>query len=250
MYFADMAATSSVVRLVCAWCARSSISQQEIFNFPPLWHYDLRMKIMVFGATGRIGSCVVEQALAAGHQVAAFVRDAGRLTVGAGQVQVVEGNVLNSAEVETALAQGFDAIVVAIGGDPLKPSTLVTDAARSILAAAKAAGTPRYLGVTGTAEMPRKTLIGSISTFILRLTPVGNAIRDHDGAYALVTQSGLDWMLAGCPWVKDGPRRGGYKTSLIFPGGNKFIYPADVADMLVRELTEKAYSGQVVGLWY
>jgi putative NADH-flavin reductase len=208
------------------------------------------MKIMIFGATGRIGSSVVEQALAAGHQVTAFVRDARRLTVGAGQVQVVEGNVLDSSEVEAALRKGFEAIVVAIGGDPLKPSTLVTDAARSILTAAQAAGTPRYLAVTGTAEMPNKTLIGKISTFILRLTPVGNAIRDHDGAYALVIHSGLDWMLAGCPWVKDGPRRGGYKTSLVFPGGNKFIYPPDVADLFVRELAAKSYCGQVVGLWY
>ena len=208
------------------------------------------MKIMVFGATGRIGSSVVDQALAAGHQVSAFVREARRLTGSIGQVQVIEGNVLDPAEVEAALRDGFDAVVVAIGGDPLKPSTLVTEAARSIIAAAKAAGTPRYLAVTGTAEMPHKTLIGKLSTFILRLTPVGNAIRDHDGAYALVTESGLDWMLAGCPWVKDGPRRGGYKTSLVFTGGNKFIYPADVADLFVRELTEKAYSGQVVGLWY
>ena len=208
------------------------------------------MKIMVFGATGRIGSSVVDQALAAGHHVSAFVREARRLTGSIGQVQVIEGNVLDPAEVEAALRDGFDAVVVAIGGDPLKPSTLVTEAARSIIAAAKAAGTPRYLAVTGTAEMPHKTLIGKLSTFILRLTPVGNAIRDHDGAYALVTESGLDCMLAGCPWVKDGPRRGGYKTSLVFTGGNKFIYPADVADLFVRELTEKAYSGQVVGLWY
>ena len=141
-------------------------------------------------------------------------------------------------------------MVVAIGGDPLKPSTLVTDAARSILAAVKTAGVPRYLGVTGTAEMPSKTLIGRLSTIILRLKPVGNSIRDHDGAYALVSQSGLDWMLAGCPLVKEGPRRGGYKTSLVFPGGNKFIYPPDVADLFVRELTAKAHSGQVVGLWY
>jgi uncharacterized protein YbjT (DUF2867 family) len=51
------------------------------------------LKIMVFGATGRIGSSVVEQALAAGHQVSAFVLDARRLTVGAGQVQVIERNV-------------------------------------------------------------------------------------------------------------------------------------------------------------
>jgi putative NADH-flavin reductase len=77
------------------------------------------MKIMVFGATGRIGSSVVDQALAAGHQVSAFVREARRLTGSIGQVQVIEGNVLDPAEVEAALRDGFDAVVVAIGGDPL-----------------------------------------------------------------------------------------------------------------------------------
>ena len=131
-----------------------------------------------------------------------------------------------------------------------KPSTVVTDSARCIVAAATASGIPRYLGVTGTAEMPRKNIFGKLSTFLLRLTPVGNAIRDHDCAFSIVSKSTLDWTLAACPWVKDGPARGNYKTSLTFPGGNKFIYPADVAHFLVRELTVHNASRQVVGIWY
>jgi len=151
------------------------------------------MKILVFGATGRIGSSVVDQAVASGHTVAAFVRDRSRLKTA--NLTAFEGNVLDSAAVEAVLRNGFDAVVVAIGSDPLKPSTLVTDSARSIVAAAMAAGIPRYLGVTGTAEMPRKSVLGNLSTFILRLTPVGNAIRDHDGAFSLVSKSALDWTL-------------------------------------------------------
>jgi len=180
------------------------------------------MKILVFGATGRIGSSVVDQAVASGHTVAAFVRDRSRLKTA--NLTAFEGNVLDSAAVEAVLRNGFDAVVVAIGS--------------------------RYLGVTGTAEMPRKSVLGNLSTFILRLTPVGNAIRDHDGAFSLVSKSALDWTLAACPWVKDGPARGNYKTSLTFPGGNKFIYPADVAHFFVRELTAHTASRQVVGIWY
>uniref|UniRef100_UPI002458BF4D NAD(P)H-binding protein n=1 Tax=Nocardia farcinica TaxID=37329 RepID=UPI002458BF4D len=39
------------------------------------------MKIAVFGASGGIGGQVVNQALAAGHQVTAVVRDRARLAV-------------------------------------------------------------------------------------------------------------------------------------------------------------------------
>ena len=49
---------------------------------------------------------------------------------------------------------------------------------------------------------------------------------------------------------KDGPGRGSYRTSLVYPGGFKIIHPPDVADLIVRELTEQKYTGEVVGIWY
>jgi putative NADH-flavin reductase len=39
------------------------------------------MKLTIFGATGGTGKCLVEQALSAGHEVTAVVRDPARLTV-------------------------------------------------------------------------------------------------------------------------------------------------------------------------
>ncbi len=37
------------------------------------------MNVLVFGATGPLGRCVVEAALSAGHQVTVFARTPGRL---------------------------------------------------------------------------------------------------------------------------------------------------------------------------
>jgi len=39
------------------------------------------MELTIFGATGVTGTLLTEQALAAGHQVTAVVRDPARLTV-------------------------------------------------------------------------------------------------------------------------------------------------------------------------
>ena len=208
------------------------------------------MKIIVFGATGRVGTCIVEQAIQAGHDVTAFVRDRQRLKAGGDKVSIVEGDVLDPAAVRAALDPGFNAVVVAIGQAGLKPSTVVTDGMHVIVAAMKDRGIGRLLFVSGVAEMPTKTFFGRLTAALLKLTPVGHAIRDHDRAFEELKRSGLKWMLAGGPYIKDGPGRGSYRTSLVYPGGFKIIHPLDIAGIIVRELTEEKFTGKVVGVWY
>ena len=206
--------------------------------------------VLVFGATGRVGAAAIAQASAAGYRVTAFVRDPKRLGPLPAGVSVAVGDVYKAETVEQAMAGGFEAVIVAIGADPLKPSTVVTDSARAIVAAARKTGVPRYLGITGTAEMPHKTFFGRLSTAILRLTPVGHAAKDHDGAFDAVRSSGLDWTLAGCPYIKDGEARGTYRESTVFPGGFRIIHPGDVAHFLVRELMSHQHPNEVIGIWY
>ena len=93
-------------------------------------------------------------------------------------------------------------------------------------------------------------MAGKIYTAILKRTPVGHAIRDHDGGLKVVQQSSLEWTLAGCNYLSDGPERGRYKTSLVFPGGFKKIHPADVAAFLVKETEVPTFRNAVVGIWY
>jgi uncharacterized protein YbjT (DUF2867 family) len=204
-----------------------------------------KMRVLVLGATGRVGSEVTRRASEAGHEVTAFVRDPARLRVQTAHVAV--GDIGRPETLAAALSGGIDAVVNAVGADPLKPSTIVTDTARAIVAAMHASGVRRYVAISGTAQMP-KTPIGTLSIGILRLTPVGNAIRDHQGAFDIVTASGLDWTHAGCPWIKDGQARG-YREHAQFPGGMKSIVPADVAAFLVSVLDQPSYVRRIVGIW-
>ena len=77
----------------------------------------LLMNVIVFGASGATGRLVVEFAVAAGHVVTAFVRDASRLTVAQSRARVVEGDALDQTSVANAL-RGQDAVICTLGTMP------------------------------------------------------------------------------------------------------------------------------------
>jgi uncharacterized protein len=205
------------------------------------------MHFIVFGATGRVGTCFTQQALLAGHKVTAYVRDRTKAPQG---VFVIVGDVMDAGNVDQALHGGCDAVIMCIGAGALKPSTVVTQAMTTIVAAMRKAGIARLLAVSGTAEMPEKTWMGHLYTRLLRLTPVGHAVRDHDGAYAAVKGSALSWVLAGCNYIASGPAKGRYQTATIFPGGFKMIRPGDVARFLLAEAERPQYDKKIIGIWY
>ena len=66
------------------------------------------MKLTVFGATGRTGLQVVEQGLAARHEMRAVVRDATRLAPDRTGLEVVAADVMDPATIVEAVT-GSDA---------------------------------------------------------------------------------------------------------------------------------------------
>ncbi len=63
---------------------------------------------MIFGATGRTGRLLVDQALAAGYEVTAFVRDPARLGEPQEFLVPFRGDILDAGRVERAVV-GQDA---------------------------------------------------------------------------------------------------------------------------------------------
>ena len=83
------------------------------------------MRVAVFGASGRTGRPLVEQALARGHEVRALARDPSRLRVGHERLVVIRGDVLDAAKVEEAVA-GTDAVLSALGQTKTSPNDVQT----------------------------------------------------------------------------------------------------------------------------
>jgi len=73
------------------------------------------LNILVYGATGKVGTHVVTEALQRGHSVAAVSRDPSRILQRHENLSAVQGDLLD-AESITSLAAGRDVIIVSVRG--------------------------------------------------------------------------------------------------------------------------------------
>ena len=107
------------------------------------------MKLTILGATGATGTFLVEQALAAGHEVTAVARDPARLAVPAQpRLRAVTADVMNPASLTPAIT-GADAVISAVGPRGTGPTTVIQDSVHSIIEAMAHTGTRRLLQVSG-----------------------------------------------------------------------------------------------------
>jgi putative NADH-flavin reductase len=173
------------------------------------------MKLTIFGATGGTGTCLAEQALAAGHQVTAVVRDPARLTVGPhALLRVITADVMDPASIIPTVADA-DAVLTAIGPRGTGVTTVSQDSVRSIVAAMQKTGARRLLTVSGSivadeGESPYLRLIKPL----VRRTFLRHVCADMRAAEAEVEATDLDWTIIRPPRLTAGPVTGRYRTRI------------------------------------
>ena len=79
------------------------------------------MRITVFGATGRTGRHIVDQALARGYEVTAFARSPGRLGAEHKHLEIVQGDIREAEKVDRAI-EGAEAVISALGPTENEPT--------------------------------------------------------------------------------------------------------------------------------
>jgi len=190
------------------------------------------MKLGIFGASGATGRHLVEQALAAGHEVTAVVRTAGTFASDTPRLKFVVSRLDQPAELEHVVKEQ-DAIISVLGARKGSPPTVCADGATNILKAMKATGVRRFIGLS--AYGASETKDASLFIKFVR-TVIADKMRDKDEMESVVRASGVDWTLVRPPALTNGRRTGEYRfgTDLkIGPFGR--ISRADVADFILRE---------------
>ena len=163
------------------------------------------MKLLIVGATGGLGRATVAEAVRRGHDVSALVRDpaAADLPEPVGRVR---GDVLDPASLEAAVS-GRDAVICALGTpSPRRPSTLLGDGTRNLVAAMKSARVRRLVCVTllGTAESRRQASLFYRHVILRVLAPM---VPDKEDQERVVRECGLEWVLVRPPRFTGGPGR-------------------------------------------
>ena len=205
------------------------------------------MKILVIGAAGKTGLAIVEQALAQGHTVTAFVHDAKEFeTKGA---RVVEGDVLDVAVLDSAIA-GQDAVMDALGGHtPWKETTLETNAARNVVGSMGRHGVKRLIVVSAIGVRDTKDLVPSWYEHLIMPTFLRGAMKDKEHMEPVVEASGLEWTLVRPGHLVDGEATG--KVIFFEHGSGETAHKitrADVAAFMLELLETGEYIGEAVNI--
>lgn len=216
------------------------------------------MRIVVFGATGNIGSRIVAEALRRGHQVTGVVRDPAAVTSPDPGVQLVQGDATDAPSI-ARVVRGADAVVSAISPRPNArglPAPSLAANARALIAGLREAGVRRvlFVGGAGTLEVaPGKRLMDQPGF------PAAYAGEAHEGSDALdVWRSqgnGLDWtFLSPAAEIGPGERTGHYRTTdetlITDASGKSFITFEDYAVSVLDELEQPQHVGRRFGVAY
>ena len=204
------------------------------------------MKLAIFGATGRTGRLLVEQALAAGYDVVALARIPSKLPLQDARLSVVQGDVTDPAAV-TAVVRGADAVISVIGHAKGAPPDVQTVAARHIVAAMRQNGVRRLISLTGAgvdAPQDRPTVLHHLIKLALRIA-AGPVLRDAVGHAAVIRQSGLDWTIVRAPMLTEGPRVGSYRVGWVGVDTGPRLARSDLAAFLLAQVTDRTYLGQL-----
>ena len=150
------------------------------------------MKLFVIGASGRTGREVIQQALAKGHQVTAFVRSPESITLRNDRLTVLKGNAIDEDQLSDAM-RDHDAVLSTLGPrEVFKPSSLLHDSALATTRAMRRSGVKRFVVLSAAAHFPG--IPNRIASFILR-----KHMRDSLAMEEIVQANGLDWTIARPP---------------------------------------------------
>ena len=219
------------------------------------------MKLTIIAATGGIGRNLLEQAVDAGHEVTAVVRNPANLSR---PVHAVQADL--SGPDQAALASALldsDAALSALG--PRRPAQagVVSAGTRAITQAMKAAGARRLLIVSaspvastpspGRPDPPRYDprdgfLTGRVLTPLLKAV-FGKLYADLAVAEDSLRDSGLDWTSVRPPRLTNGPRTGHFRIGYDHNVGRS-ISRADAAAAMLQLVTDSKAIGQPVGIGY
>lgn len=206
------------------------------------------MKIVLIGASGYVGSAILNEALNRGVEVTAAVRNPEKIKISNSNLKTVKVDV-SSVEDVTAIAKGADVVISAYSPGRTNPNIYEETLKNypTILEGVKRAGVKRLLIVGGAG-----TLFVSPGVRVIDTGAIPQEIINGVKALAefflntLVNEKDIDWVFfSPAGTIAPGERTGNYRLGkddlIVDDSGQSLISVEDYAKAMIDELEMPAH---------
>jgi putative NADH-flavin reductase len=212
------------------------------------------MKVVLFGASGNIGSAICGELLDRGHEVTAVTRSGAGAS--GGRLSVVAGDVTDTAAV-SELVTGHDAVISAVGPRIGVDSDegIILGAARSLIAALPAAGVRRLIVLGGAGSLETAPGIRVVDDPHFPAMWKANALAQTVALGLYLESEDLNWTFVSPPaLIEHGERTGSFRVGgdqlLVDGDGVSRITIPDFAIAFADELEKGASTPQRITVAY
>lgn len=206
------------------------------------------MKIALIGASGFIGSALLNEALTRGHLVTALVRHPEKLMAQPNLIGQAT-DVLDTDRLADQI-KGFDAVISAFSGHAQSNTfDYYMQGIRSIISATKQAGVARLLVVGGAGSLQVAPGIQLMDTPDFPVAYQATAEGARQALELLRQEPELNWsMLSPSAVIAPGRRSGQFRLGgdqlLVAADGNSYVSVEDYAMAMLDELEQPAHPRQ------
>jgi putative NADH-flavin reductase len=209
------------------------------------------MNMVIFGASGGVGRCLIEQALAQNHHVTAAVRNPAAVNIIHEKLRVMSCDVFNAASVSQAIAEQ-DVVFCTLGTDSEAPTTLYSAGAQNIVQGMQAHQVRRliFLSNFGVLSEKAQDFSGAVLLFLIKRF-IPHTLADHRRALEKIREHAPEWIVVRPLPLTNGAWQGRYRIAVDgLPAKGMRIARADVADFMLQQATSDDYLYQVPAIAY
>ncbi len=201
------------------------------------------MKVLVIGSTGHTGRLALRRLLDGGHEVTAFARDPSALSQAGKGLRVFQGDARDPLAVDKAM-EGQDAVFCAIGPRALGKTDLQEKSLGNIVAAMEKHGVKRIVNLSAMGCGDSRGQAPWFFRAVIVPLLLKGIFQDKERGEAYLLSSALDYVNVRPGRLTTSPARGGVKASLDSKGLKAYLSYEDLADFMVRQLTENEWLRQ------
>lgn len=193
------------------------------------------MKILIIGATGKIGELVTKRALDANHKVVALVLDKSKMTESNNEnLTIIEGDATDANVISSAVSK-VDAVISTLGHNRYTTVEMQSNAMRVLVAAMQKNSVERIVSLTGTGVYTEGDAPNLFDRGLTALLMFVDTKRIQDGIkhVEVLKDSGLDWAVLRTPKHISGKTVSKYRVTPNVKGFNWFVRRPNIADYLI-----------------